>query len=113
MNDCKENNIQFEVINLFKIKNLFAHFQSKTNAAIFNGYDVFDIDNPFYNGICTLFTNEYGKDVLLYESRADYFNEYLNLCKTFCPFISYNATTNYYSCKCPIKDTINQNNEET
>ena len=112
LSDCKEGNATATVTNPFSIDHLISQFASKTGAVLDNGYDVFNSESPFYNDVCTPFTNENGNDVLLDERRSDYFSEVLNICENGCTFVEYNITTNLYSCKCPIKDTINQQNEE-
>ena len=112
LSDCKEGNASATVTNPFSIDHLISQFASKTGAVLDNGYDVFSSESPFYNDVCTPFTNENGNDVLLDERRSDYFSEVLNICENGCTFVEYNISTNLYSCKCPIKDTINQQNEE-
>ena len=107
LNDCKAKEVEVTVSNPFKIENLIQALQSKTSAAISDGYDVFDSKSPFYHDICTPFTNENGNDVLIDDRQADYFSN-TKLCEKGCTFVSYNATTNYYTCNCPIKDSINQ-----
>ena len=77
-------------------------YQSKINSVVENGYDAFSSESPFYNDLCTPFTNENGNDVLLDERRTDYFQETLNICKDQCTFVGYNASTHTYSCECPI-----------
>ena len=111
LSDCKEQNVQTTVINPFSPILLSSQFQMKTDAVISNGYDAFDSESPFYNDVCTPFTNENGNDVLLDERRTDYFSETLNICEKGCTFKEYNASTNLYSCSCPVKDTINPNTD--
>ena len=112
LSDCKNADVSVTVTNPFNVQNLLSQFASKTGAVIENGYDAFDINSPFYNDVCSPFTNENGNDVLIDERRTDYFNEQLNLCEKGCKFDSFNISTYRYSCKCPIKDTINENNEK-
>ena len=112
LNDCKEKKVPVNVTNPFNIDNLNSLFLSKTKAAIADGYDIFDSKSLFYHDICTPFTNENGNDVLLDDRQADYFNN-IKLCENGCSFVSYNVTTNYYTCNCPIKDSINQQSEES
>jgi hypothetical protein len=83
--------------------NLLTQYQSKTGAVTVNGYNPFDVNSPFYNDICTAFTNENGNDVLLDDRRKDYFDENVNLCESGCKFIGYNTSTNMYTCICNIK----------
>ena len=62
---CKEENTGVTVSNPFSSYNLLNQFQSKTASVVQNGYNVFDANSPFYNDVCTPFTNENGNDVLL------------------------------------------------
>ena len=103
LNDCQEGGATVTVTNPFNTQNLITQFQSKTGSVVVNGYNVFDVNSPFYNDICTDFTNENGNDVLLDDRRKDYFNENINLCETGCKFVGYNISTNLYTCICNIK----------
>ena len=103
LSDCQEGGATVTVTNPFNTQNLITQFQSKTTSVVVNGYNVFDVNSPFYNDICTEFTNENGNDVLLDDRRKDYFNENINLCETGCKFVGYNISTNLYTCICNIK----------
>ena len=103
LSDCQEAGTSVSISNPFDYSFLTSQFQSKIESGITNGYDVFNVDSPFYNDVCTPFTNENGNDVLLDDRRKDYFNENINLCDTGCVFAGYNTTTNYYTCICNIK----------
>ena len=111
LKDCKEKQATVTITNPFNIENLFSQLASKTGSVINNGYDAFSSESPFYNDVCTPFTNENGNDVLLDERRSDYFNEVLNICEKGCTFIEYNPNSHLYSCKCPVKDQINGQND--
>ena len=39
-----------------------------------SGYDLFNIDDPFYNDICSPYKSENGTDVLLSDRKNDYYN---------------------------------------
>ena len=110
LKDCEEGeeggSPVVSVTNPFNTQNLISQFQSKIDAVVSNGYDVFDSNSPFYNDICSPFTNENGNDVLLDERRADYFNENINLCESGCTFVSYNLSLKMYTCSCPVKTSI-------
>ena len=112
LSDCEEGYVEVPVTNPFDTQNLITQFQSKIGAVVSNGYDVFDSGSPFYNDVCSPFTNENGNDVLLDERRSDYFNENLNLCEQGCTFVSYNLSLKMYTCNCPIKATIGQTFEK-
>ena len=103
LGDCQEGGATVTVTNPFNPQYLINQFQSKTGSVVVNGYNVFDVNSPFYNDICTEFTNENGNDVLLDDRRKDYFNENINLCETGCKFVGYNISTNLYTCICNIK----------
>ena len=107
LNDCKEANTYTTVYNPFNVSNLLGSFKSKTVAAVNGKHNPYDINSPFYNDICTEFTNENGNDVLLDDRRADYFNEEFNLCEEGCKFIGYNETIEMYTCNCSVKSGIN------
>ena len=105
LQDCKEAGVPAVIKSLLNYTNLLGSFQSKLSG-LEQGYNQFDVNSPFYNDICTPFTNEYGTDVLLDDRRNDYFTEENNFCQDGCSFTGYDETLGYFSCKCPIKDTI-------
>ena len=105
---CKDENASVTVTNPFKqnlLNDPLYPFQSKITSVLSNGYDAFDAYSPFYNDICTPFTNENGNDVLLDARRKDYYNENINICESGCIFIGYNTKSMSYICKCNIKTT--------
>ena len=109
---CKEANISSQSY-VPIVSNFFSTMQSKTKAAIDNDYNPYNPTSNFYNDICTPFTNEEGKDVLLYYRRHDYFNKENNLCESGCDFLGYNETIKMFTCNCSIKKAINdQSNYE-
>ena len=107
LNDCKEANKYTTVYNPFNVSNLLGSFQLKTAAAVNGKHNPYDANSPFYNDICTEFTNENGNDVLLDDRRAEYFNNQSNLCEEGCQFLGYNETIEMYTCNCSIKGGIN------
>ena len=109
---CQEENTGVTVSNPFSSYNLLNLFQSKTASVVSNGYDVFDAYSPFYNDICTPFTNENGNDVLLDARRKDYYNENVNLCDSGCTFVGYNAQGKTYTCRCNVQGTPGESTGE-
>ena len=106
LNDCQEAGTTVSVSNPFSVSNLLTQYQSKIDSVIESGYNGFDVNSPFYNDICTPFTNENGNDVLLDARRQDYLEENPdNLCEPGCQFSAYNAASKLYSCICNIKAT--------
>ena len=101
---CKEEGTGIVVSNPFtRYTELFNNLQSKSFYVISNGYDAFDVNSPFYNDVCTPFTNENGNDVLLDARRKDYYEENLNLCGSSCTFVGYNTKGKTYTCRCNIQ----------
>ena len=87
-------------------------FQSKIGVVVSNGYDIFNANSPFYNDVCTPFTNENGNDVLLDARRQDYYDENINLCDRGCAFIGYNTQSKTYICKCNVQSTPGEDTGE-
>ena len=106
LQDCKEAGASAIIKSFLNTSNLLGDFQFKSKTVLEDGYNQFDVNSPFYNDICTPFTNEYGTDVLLDDRRSDYFTEENNFCENGCEFTGYNETLGYFGCKCPIKNTI-------
>ncbi len=103
LEECQKQNKTTTIYNGLNLSLFSPELQYKYEDAINSGYDVFSSDSPFYNDICTPFTNENGNDVLLDERKSDYFTSELNLCDTGCTFKEYNPSTHLYSCVCQIK----------
>ena len=70
-----------------------------------SGYNYLDKNDSFYNDICSTYTSEDGKDVLLSDRYNDIYvhiNE-MYICQTGCQLISYNTTTEKAECDCKIQ----------
>ena len=109
----QKTDVQALITDFFQPGNLLSglEFQNKIDAVIKEGYNPFSYESPFYNDICTPFTNENGNDVLLYERKKDYFKNNLNICKNDCIFVGYDASLNTYTCSCPIGGANNDEKE--
>ena len=64
------------------------------------GYDLFDINGEFYQGICTPFTSPNGTDVLLSDRKIYYFNNNETLCQSNCIFSNYSVESGLLKCDC-------------
>ena len=66
------------------------------------GYNLFDINDKFYNDICTKYTTENNTDILLIDRRNDIYNKYGNktICQDGCNFTSYNRSLEEATCQC-------------
>ena len=74
------------------------------------GYDMFDINDPFYQDICTPFDSSHGTDILL-SDRFDYiYNNDDTKCQSNCQFSKYSIESKYMICSCSFFQDINYNN---
>ena len=72
------------------------------------GYDMLNINDPFYQDICVPYTYDNNTDILL-SDRIDYiYNNKDTLCQSNCEFSSYVLNSSYLNCTC----TAVQNKEE-
>ena len=113
---CKEERVFVELTIPFASLALAQHngnqLLKKLISVLSNGYDVFNANSSFYNDICTPYTNENGKDVLLDLRRKDYYNENINLCSKRCKLVGYNIKSMVYTCRCNIKATPDESANE-
>ena len=75
-----------------------------------SGYDMFNINDPFYKDICTPYDSQNETDVLLVD-RINYF--YYNndtQCQSNCIFSYYFIESKYMQCSCTTNNKINTNN---
>ena len=69
------------------------------------GYDLFDINDNFYQDICTPYKSKEGTDILLSDRQIDFYN--INFtCQDDCKYSSYAERTKFLICEC----CINNNN---
>ena len=75
------------------------------------GYDLFDINSPFYNDICTPYESPDGTDVLLSDRINSYYYNDDTSCQSNCKFSDYLTKSQYLKCECDISNSeINTNN---
>ena len=70
-----------------------------------SGYDLYNINDSFYQDLCSPFTSENGTDILLSDRIADYY-ENISLCEDGCTYKNYNYETKKVQCECQIKKEI-------
>ena len=70
-----------------------------------SGYNIFDINDTFYNDICSTYTAQNGADMtlssrktIIYDSVKDMF-----LCQEGCEFQSFNTNTSSANCHCQVQ----------
>ena len=75
-----------------------------------SGYDLFNIEDPFYNDLCSPYKSENGTDVLLSDRKNDYYNNNYTTCQANCQYSSFNSEYQFLKCECKvIVDDININ----
>ena len=73
-----------------------------------SGYNLFDLNDSFYNDVCTTYTTEDGTDLVLVDRMNIYHDNAQNvyLCQEGCEFIQYNETTKKSKCNCNVKNKL-------
>ena len=75
-----------------------------------SGYDMFNINDPFYQDICTPYDSQSGTDILL-EDRINYiYNNDDTQCQSNCHFSYYFIESHYMQCTCSTNKDTNDNN---
>ena len=69
------------------------------------GYDLFDINSPFYQDICTPYKSSDGTDVLLNDRVNSYYNNDQTTCQSNCKFSDYLVESQYLKCDCDIQNS--------
>ena len=70
-----------------------------------SGYNLFDLNDSFYNDICSTYTTENGTDLTLSDRKNKMFdnNANISMCQIDCTFQFFNKTTNKAKCDCAIQ----------
>ena len=77
------------------------------------GYDLFDINNKFYQDICTPYKSENGTDVLLSDRINYFYNNEETQCQPNCQLSGYFLESQNIKCKCEIiENDINVENKQ-
>ena len=80
------------------------------------GYDIFDINNEFYQDICTPYESSNGTDILLSDRIDFYYNNNEAKCQPNCKFSDYSVENNDLKCECNIESSeinMEKNEEDT
>ena len=78
-----------------KLLNLYEDLQN-------SGYDLFDIEDPFYNDLCSPYKSENGTDVLLSDRKNDYYNNNYTTCQSNCQYSAFNSEYKFLKCECKV-----------
>jgi len=89
-------------------KSLVDNYEKAFNIYHKYGYDIYNVKDPFYIDICSIFTSDNETDVTLDDRKRDY---YLNIsfCEENCSYIHFNYYTSSVTCQCNIKEDVNLN----
>ena len=91
-------NIYIPVILSEKMLNLYNELKDM-------GYDLFDINSPFYQDICTPYKSSDGTDVILSDRINYYYNNEETTCQANCKFSDYLMESQYLKCDCDITNS--------
>ena len=85
--------------------NLDENTQSIYDSLTKSGYNLFDLEDDFYNDICSTYTSENGTDLtladrkrIIYDNSGD-----ITMCQEGCSFEFYNLTTKKSQCDCEVQ----------
>ena len=102
LDECKNIPINIQIP-----ANLDENTESIYSSLSKSGYNLFDLNDDFYNDICSTYTTTNGTDLtladrknLIYDSSGD-----RNMCQNGCIFKSYNSTTKKSDCNCSVQTT--------
>ena len=95
---CKEEkiNIYIPIILSDETKNIFENMKSL-------GYDMFNINDPFYQDLCTKYTTENNTDIPLSARKEYIYNNQDSQCQMNCYLSSYIPNSLYINCTCNIE----------
>ena len=129
-NKASEKNVKFDVYNPYNKEKLnlslceeipvniyFPMELSKGTKQIFeqmknSGYDMFNINEPFYQDICIPFDSSNGTDILLTD-RIDYiYHNDDTQCQSNCEYSQYSVDSQYLSCSCSINEDANNEHKK-
>ena len=77
------------------------------------GYDLFDINSPFYQDICTPYKSSDGTDVPLTDRVNYFYNNDETSCQSNCKFSDYLTESQYVKCDCDITSSEINTKETT
>ena len=107
--DCAATGTTMDIYSPVSDTDFITNLQyKKAIQSVAENYNPWDFESPFFNDICTPFTNENGNDVLLDDRRKDYYNSEVSLCEENCHFMGYNISLKMYACKCVTKGGVGE-----
>ena len=76
------------------------------------GYDMFNINDPFYQDICTDYTSFGNTDVILSDRINYIYNNEDTQCQPNCKLSKYSLESEYLNCSCSVDEEVNNMNEK-
>ena len=76
------------------------------------GYDMFNINDPFYQNICIDYTSYKNTDIILSDRINYIYNNNEIKCLSNCKLFKYSEKSEYLNCSCTINEEINDMNEK-
>ena len=76
------------------------------------GYDMFNIDDSFYQDICIEYTSEGNTDIILSDRINYLYNNDDTKCQPNCKLSKYSEELQYLNCSCDINEEVNNMNEK-
>ena len=67
-----------------------------------SGYDLFNIEDPFYNDLCSPYKSKNGTDVLLSDRKNDYYNNNFTTCQSNCQYSAFEGSYQLLKCECKV-----------
>jgi len=129
-NKASEKEIQLEIYEPYNKTKLNLSFCENTNINIYVkaqlsdetkysyeklkslGYDMFNLNDPFYQDICTSYTS-YGDTDIILSDRINYiYNNEDTQCQPNCKLTKYSEESEYLNCSCSINEEVNNMNEK-
>ena len=125
-NIASEKNVQFEVYDPFNYtkldlsicenKPINVYIQSQLSESSQKlieeleklGFDVFNLNSPFYTDFCTKYTTEAGTDISLNDRKKYIYDQIMNEvnCQENCVLSNYNVDDRYAECSCKPETNI-------
>ena len=101
LNECQDMNIDIYVPTVLDNNSLYLFNDLKDN-----GYNIFNINDTFYNDICSTYKTINGKDILLSDRIEDIYNPTIENyhCQDKCEIKSYNDEYKKILCQCPLEE---------
>ena len=127
-NKPSEKNLNFEVYEPINKKKLNLSFCDDTPINVYmpmelsketkqlydqmkeSGFDMFNINDPFYQDICTPFDSPDGTDILLSDRINYIYNNDDTQCQPNCQFSLYSIESQYMECSCSTNENENYEN---